>query len=157
MPHGMWDPSFWMRAQTHVPCITRWILNHLTAKGVPRSFSLMDVFHSFLFIDTCLVLTSVIKRSIRIVHMTFLLSVVMLFVFCCHPYYYSFILYVSSDYFLLLHFCLAGSLFNYNVYLIFFLNMVRIFEMTSLYIAWNMESSILFYSTLASGSIFNFY
>ena len=122
MPHGMWDPSFWMRAQTHVPCITRWILNHLTAKGVPRSFSLMDVFHSFLFIDTCLVLTSVIKRSIRIVHMTFLLSVVMLFVFCCHPYYYSFILYVSSDYFLLLHFCLAGSLFNYNVYLIFFLN-----------------------------------
>lgn len=30
-------------------------------------------------------------------------------------------------------------------YLIFFLNMFKIFEMTSLYIAWNMESPILFY------------
>ena len=77
MPHGMWDPTFWMRAQTHVPCITRWILNHLTAKGVPRSFCLMDVFHSFLFIDTCLVLTSVIEISVRDCSYDFL-------AFCCH-------------------------------------------------------------------------
>ena len=71
-------------------------------------------------------------------------------------------LFVTSFYNLWLFLNAQDSVYTTRIqtwgrYLIFFLNMVRIFEMTNLYIAWNMESSILFYSTLASGSIFNFY
>ena len=40
--HSMWDLSFATREWTCVPCITRWILNHWTSRGVPISF-LVDI------------------------------------------------------------------------------------------------------------------
>ena len=36
LPHGMWDLSSPTGDPTGVPCIGRWILNHWTAREVPR-------------------------------------------------------------------------------------------------------------------------
>ena len=34
--HVMWDPGSLTRDQTHVPCITKWILNPWTSREVPQ-------------------------------------------------------------------------------------------------------------------------
>ena len=38
LPSAMWDLSSLTGAQTHVPCILRWILHHQTTREVPKMF-----------------------------------------------------------------------------------------------------------------------
>ena len=51
---GMWDT-----AQTHVPCIGRWILNHCATREVPQCCLLITFIntHSFLFLIQCYLTT----------------------------------------------------------------------------------------------------
>lgn len=44
-PQGMWDLSVWTTVQTHIPCIGRRSLKHLTTTEVPPQLSLLHMVH----------------------------------------------------------------------------------------------------------------
>ena len=39
----MWGLSSWARDQTHIPCITRQILNHWITREVPAVFKILEI------------------------------------------------------------------------------------------------------------------
>ena len=43
LPCSMWGLSSWARDQTHIPCITRQILNHWITREVPAVFKILEI------------------------------------------------------------------------------------------------------------------